>query len=84
MSGDCILNMVSGLREARLRSFGVCFRVVERMCRCDVWLLLLLAQSGTASVLTDRILSELNMYVLRAPWTSPISATKSVFIIIFC
>jgi len=53
------------------------------MCRCDVWLLLLLlAQSGTASVLTDRILSELNMYVLIAPWTSPISATELVFILI--
>ena len=54
------------------------------MCRCDVWLLLLLlAQGGTASVFTDRILSELNMYVLIAPWTSPISATELVFIISF-
>jgi hypothetical protein len=61
-----------------LEPFGVCFRVFERMCRCDVWLmlLLLLAQSGTASVLTDRILSELNMQVLSDQWTCPISAHK--------
>jgi len=81
--GDCILNMVSGLCAAQLRPFGVCFRVVDRMCRCDVWLLLLLAHSGTASVLTDRILSELNMYVLSAPWTSPISAAELVFFVEF-
>lgn len=54
----------------------VCFRVVERMSRCDVWLLLLLAHRGTATGLTDSTISKLNMQVFGIPCVRQILAHR--------